>query len=227
MGDSSTAQTLLQIQASAVPQLPSEHGTPGTPPSADAMSHVAAAAAAAAAQHYYDTSVVAAVQHPALAPPNAATHAAPAASHPPPELMAYGHTEALASAYSPFNAPYLVSNQLSYMHPSPAAASTMNVCSPAYLSTYPPSGFPSYPPQYHGHALAHPPAPTNLPGPTGGTANSTQNTSAGEVFRGGVTYYDTSTQQPLRSLPPKRTKNILQIVPPPNYAAQVDSTGEI
>lgn len=120
-----------------------------------------------------------------------------------------------------------MSNQLSYMHPSPASASAMNVCPPAYLSTYPPSGFPSYPPQYHGHTIPHPPAPANLPGASGPAAAAPSNPAAGEVFRGGVTYYDTSAQQPLRSLPPKRTKNILQIVPPPNYAAQVDSTGEM
>lgn len=212
--------------------IPSEHSnTTSSPP--EVMSHataaavVAAAAAAAAQGHaYYDPTVVT-VQHATLAPPpNQPTHPTPAPSHAP-ELMAYGHTDAIASAYSPYNSPYLVSNQLSYMHPSPNPAGTMNVCPPAYLSTYPPSGFPSYPPQYHGHALAHPPAATNLPGPTGTSANSTQNSSAGEVFRGGITYYDTSTQQPIRALPPKRTKNILQIVPPPNYAAQVDSTGEI
>lgn len=80
---------------------------------------------------------------------------------------------------------------------------------PAFLPTYPPSGYPQYPPpQYIPSAvpdLLPPAGALQPPGP--------------EVFRGGVTYYDPSTQQPPRSLPPKRPKNIIPIVPPPDLGA--------
>lgn len=85
--------------------------------------------------------------------------------------------------------------------PAPAAAFL-----PTFTPSLPPSGFPQYPPppqQYH-HAMGPPVA-----GPTGAPATGS------EMFRGGVTYYDTTQQQPIRSLPPKRPKNIIPILPPP------------
>ena len=73
----------------------------------------------------------------------------------------------------------------------------------SYLPPYTPSGYPQYPP---------PPAPGQfLPlAPVVPPAGN-----GPEVYRGGVTYYDTSQQQPL-PLPPKRPKNIIPILPPPD-----------
>ena len=99
---------------------------------------------------------------------------------------------------------------------------------PAFLPSFPPSGYPQYPPP----APAQPPATYHqtmvapaavIPqgvavqntGPSSGPPGL--GTGGPELYRGGVTYYDTSQQQAvMRSLPPKRPKNIIPIVPPPN-----------
>jgi protein CASC3 len=79
---------------------------------------------------------------------------------------------------------------------------------PTFTPSLPPSGFPQYPPPQQYHHTIGPPVPgATVPQPPGS-----------EMFRGGVTYYDTTQQQPMRSLPPKRPKNILPILPPPEIA---------
>ncbi|RWS24267.1 protein CASC3-like isoform X2, partial [Leptotrombidium deliense] len=68
----------------------------------------------------------------------------------------------------------------------------------SFLPTYPPGypQFPPPPPQFH-------PLPPPPP-------------SQAEIYRGGVTYYDTTAQQAaLRQLPQRRPKNAIPIVPPP------------
>ncbi|RWS12705.1 protein CASC3-like protein [Dinothrombium tinctorium] len=73
--------------------------------------------------------------------------------------------------------------------PTPAAS---------FLPAYPP-GYPQFPP---------PPPPQFHPMPA-------PPPSQAEIYRGGVTYYDTTAQQGPRQLPQRRPKNAIPIVPPP------------
>lgn len=126
------------------------------------------------------------------------------------------------------NVPSGVSGQQQGHHSShgpqtglPANMAPAGIMTPPFMPTFtpslPPSGFPQYPPPAAYHQMAGPvtaPAMTSTGGP--GVASPG---SGNEIFRGGVTYYDTSQQQPLRSLLPKRAKNIIPIVPPPGSSS--------
>ena len=75
-----------------------------------------------------------------------------------------------------------------------------------------PSGYPQFPPA--------PPPPTHVPpGYTGHvTAQQPSPLQLAELYRGGVTYYDTQSQQQntVRQIPQRRPKAAIPIVPPPD-----------
>ncbi|XP_015780978.1 protein CASC3 [Tetranychus urticae] len=123
----------------------------------------------------------------------------PAPPPPPPEPRFMAQAVAAAAAANPATAG---AGTLPPVISGPPAAT--------YLPTYPP-GYPQYPPPPPAAAqfsIAPPPPP-----------------SASELYRGGVTYYDTMTQQVSpRQLPQRRPKNALPIVPPPDLSNS-DATG--
>lgn len=103
---------------------------------------------------------------------------------------------------------------------------------PQFLPTFgPPSGYPQYPPAPAGlpaglpsglpsgfHAL--PPGPPPVPPPPPPQATVQQ---LSELYRGGVTYYDTHSQQHSpRQVPQRRPKAAIPIVPPPEPHGEGD-----
>jgi len=165
------------------------------------------------------------------------THDPTAATHTPPEYYQDPDTTPY-TAYAPeaaggYHHMAHVSETAHHHHPHmtqrfipaghhPASPATLTMAPPpppptAFLPTFtpslPPSGFPQYPPPATYQSFAPPPGP--VPPGTGGPVVGPVPPTTG-VGTGGITYYDPSQQQhTLRSLPPKRPKNIIPIVPPP------------
>lgn len=111
---------------------------------------------------------------------------------------------------------------------------------PTYMTTYTPSGYPQFPPPpppthvppTHVPTPAHVPPPTHVPPgyhtalhpPQPGPQPTAQQLA--ELYRSGVTYYDTQSQQHSpRQIPQRRPKAAIPIVPPPD-SGSADGDGD-
>lgn len=142
---------------------------------------------------------------------NEQTGSQPAAHHSPGGSFGYdsptSYPDTVPAGFPPSTAP------MAAVLPSPATA---------YMPSYPPSGYPQYPPP---PTASYIPAAVPPPPPTIAAAPPPPPPGP-EMFRGGVTYYDPSIQQPPRNLPPKRPKTVLPIVPPPGLSGQGEGAGD-